>query len=94
MIFFDQHLEFEVAPVINCGELQNNSNIEYRVLTIGDGVKAFITNEQAELLFDELDKKLHPGKTYSDIQDERFNYETDLQTANEIIDMYQDNEAI
>ena len=83
------HIEHEKV-VIGLSDLQKHSTEEYRILDFGMDLCVFMTNKQAETLFDELDRKLHKI-TYSDLQDENFNLDADLVTANELIEMMQDN---
>jgi len=87
------HLNGEVVK-FRLGGLQTEfSDDRYRQLQVGDNLDIFMTEEQAEAMFDELDKKLHK-KTYSDLQDDCFNLDDDLGKANDVIEMYQDNRAI
>jgi hypothetical protein len=91
MLMCDQHLEHGRNEMIRCGEKQiATDGVNYRVLTLGQGVNIFLTEDQTEELFDKLDKKLHK-KTYSDLQDDCFNLDDDLRVSNELVAMYQDN---
>jgi hypothetical protein len=66
------------------------SESPYRILFMGEHLDVFIPTEIEEAFFDELDKKLHK-KTYLQLQEEIFNLECDLEKANELLEMYQDN---
>ena len=85
-----EHLEYEETPTIEVSEEITSSMGKYRILSLGKDLSIFITNLQAEKLFDELDCKLH-DITYSDLQDENFNMDADLVTANELIEMMQES---
>jgi len=84
------HINSEVIK-FNLGESTTEfTDTEYRQLQIGENLDVFMTTDQAEALFDTLDKKLHK-LTYSDLQDNCFNLDDDLRVSNELIEMYQDN---
>ena len=84
------HLNNEKTPFIELSFSQEDfGGNKYRTLFLGTDINVFITDEQAEAMFDMLDKRLHK-KTYSDLEDENLNYEIDLNNANELIEEYGD----
>ena len=85
------HIENEIVNFRLSKKQLDFGDTEYRDLAIGENLNLFLTDEQAEKLFDVLDNKLHPGKTYSDLQDLNISTEIDLDNANDLIGMYQDN---
>lgn len=67
------------------------SESPYRIINMGKHLDIFMPEEIEESFFDEFDRKLHE-KTYLQLQDEIFNLESDLETANEIIEGYREKE--
>ena len=59
-----------------------------KTLCLGDNL-TFMSDAQAEILFDNLDKQLHK-KTYCELQDDCFNLDVDLQNANEEVERLSD----
>ena len=91
MNYVSTHINYEKNVKMVLREEESEGKDKYRTLKVGEYLDIFLTTEQTEKLFDELDEKLHPGKTYSDLQDLNINTEIDLEKANELIEMYQDN---
>lgn len=82
------HIEQEKVK-IELSELRNVGEIEYRTLDLGIFTSVTLTPEQADELFNVLDKGLHEN-TYTDLEDRCLNLESDLVAANELIEELED----
>jgi len=78
-VFVELEDEFELE------ELKDGS----KVLYIGEELRTFMSKEQAEKLFNELDLRLHET-TYTELEDICLGLESDLVTANELIEDLED----
>ena len=88
MNFITSHIEQEKVE-IEVSELRNVGEIEYRTLEFGINSSITLSPEQAEETFNVLDKGLHKT-TYEELEDRYLNLETDLATANELIEELED----
>ena len=96
MNYITSHLNNQATVEINLGDSQNEQSKtnQYRVLTLGFGLDIFMTDKQLEMLFKELDAKLHePTETVEALMKELAeNDETiyvlkdDLDKANETLE--------
>ena len=92
MILIDNHIEHDIYAKLDLsGEKKDSLSVKYRVLKIGE-VTNYLSTEQAETLFDELDKQLHEV-TYVELQDQVYSIQQDLDEANENIERLQDSLA-
>jgi len=91
MVFIDNHISHDNDAVIKCGEeMIDNGGFDYRVLTIGEGANTFINKEQAEKVFDVLDKNLHKT-SYSDLQDQVFSLQQELDDSRDLVQRLEDS---
>jgi hypothetical protein len=64
---------------------------KYRTLYIGNSLSICLLDRHCEKIFDVIDKKLHK-LTYLQMEDKIFCLEDDLESANEIIESYREEE--
>ena len=77
-----QEDKFKIIEATTNGE-------NYNVLHIGEDVRAFMSTEQAEKLFNKLDLRLHK-EVYTELEDKCLNLELDIEKANELIEELED----
>ena len=81
------HLESEdIFEIRRVAPLTEES---YEIIKVNDDLVIFTNREQAEQLFNILDKHLHDD-TYTQLEDYCLNLESDLEKANELIDDLED----
>ena len=81
-VHVDKKDKFELTEAIT-----NEEN--YNVLYIGEEVRVFMSTEQVERLFNELDLRLHK-ETYTNLEDRCLTLELDIENANELIEDLED----
>ena len=81
-VHVDKKDKFELTEAIT-----NEEN--YNVLYIGEEVRVFMSTEQVEKLFNELDLRLHK-EVYTVLEDKCLNLELDIEKANELIEDLED----
>ena len=88
MNIITSHIEQENVG-IELSELRAADEIQYRTLEFGFATSITLSPEQAEELFNALDKGLHET-TYTELEDRCLTLESDLATANELMEELED----
>jgi len=98
--FINAHIEQEQLD-IEVSDSKQSDGIEYRVLNFGINTNIFMSTEQAEALFVELDIRLHEQtdtreylkNEMSEMEDKIFDLTDELEKSNELIEQLEENLA-